>query len=179
MNRLLAPFLVLSVVVFGAGCISVEVVNKNAPATTTNPVAADQQAIVDQVVPTTTSEAPTTIDVTTTPVDSSSAPEAVVPVPADKGAELQLTVSRSPDGVLLSWNKRFSDTFAGYKVVRSETETNPSYPKDGALAFLPARASTTYKDASVKIGSTYYYRVCSIETDMPVACGNVVSVSVQ
>lgn len=177
MNRFLVPLLTLSVVVFGAGCISVEVVKKDTPVEPT--IAVDQTATTTNDVTSVVTNDVALDAASTTPAVPSTTSEEPKSVVDDSNAELQLTVSRSPDGVLLSWNERFSDTFAGYKVVRSETETNPSYPKDGALAFLPGRISTTYKDASVAVGKTYYYRVCSIETDMPVACGNVVSVSVQ
>ena len=174
MNRLFVPLLALSVVVFGAGCVSVEVVKKELPVEPT--VVAD--SVNEEAVSSSTSDVDEDVATTTEEEVAGSADEPTLPE-TDTSAELSLTVSRSPDGVLLTWNERFSDTFAGYKVVRSAEETNPSYPKNGALAFLPARKSTTYKDASVVVGTTYYYRVCSIETDMPVACGNVVSVSVQ
>lgn len=94
--------------------------------------------------------------------------------PAD--GELKLEVAALPGAVALSWSKRTSSNFEGYKVVRSLTNSDPSYPTDGYVEYLPNRDTLTHIDGTAVPGKTYYYRICSIESGSPVACGNVVKV---
>ena len=90
--------------------------------------------------------------------------------------ELKLEAAVLPGAVALSWTKRTSDSFEGYKVVRSTSNADLSYPSDSYIEYLPNRESLTYIDGEAIPGKTYYYRICSIESGEPVACGNVVKV---
>lgn len=90
--------------------------------------------------------------------------------------ELTLNASALPGAVQLSWTKRSSDSFQGYKVVRSHSNEDPSYPNDGGLEFIPNRETLSHIDGTAVPGKTYYYRICSLEKDGPVSCGNVVKI---
>ncbi len=93
------------------------------------------------------------------------------------GTELQLSAMPIDGAVKLSWSPCTSSTFQGYKVVRSETDSNPYYPNNGYLQYITSRDSTYYKDTNVTAGKSYYYRICSLQSDGPVTCGNVVQVT--
>lgn len=91
--------------------------------------------------------------------------------------ELKLSAATLPGAVELKWTKRTSETFGGYKVVRSPTNADPFYPNDGGLEFLPDRETLSFIDGLAVPGKTYYYRICSLEKDGPAHCGNVVKVT--
>lgn len=91
--------------------------------------------------------------------------------------ELKLEAAALPGAVALSWTKCTSPDFEGYKVVRSTSNADPSYPKDGYVEYLPNRESLSHIDGTAIPGKTYYYRICSLEGSNPVACGNVVKVT--
>lgn len=90
--------------------------------------------------------------------------------------ELKLEAAALPGAVALSWTQCTSDSFQGYKVVRSTSNADPSYPNDGYVEYLPNRESLSHIDGTAVPGKTYYYRICSLEGSNPVACGNVVKV---
>ncbi|EKD32911.1 MAG: hypothetical protein ACD_76C00118G0004 [uncultured bacterium] len=92
-------------------------------------------------------------------------------------SELVLGATTSESGVNLSWNKITAPGFQGYKVVRSETDANLYYPKNGYIKWLPDDINATgYTDDSAERGKSYYYRICSLESEAPTYCGNVVQV---
>jgi hypothetical protein len=83
---------------------------------------------------------------------------------------VQVTVPGQPEGlsislnavmdggkVVLSWVVSGQGDYSGFKVCRSETNPNPSYPAEG-LVFV-AYGQNGYTDTSVQPGKTYYYRV--------------------
>ncbi len=73
--------------------------------------------------------------------------------------KLSISLSAALEGcvVKLSWSVGGTGSYSGFKVCRSETNPNPSYPGD-ACAFVDA-GSRSYVDDSVSSGHTYYYRV--------------------
>ncbi|MFH1077929.1 MAG: hypothetical protein V1745_01435 [Patescibacteria group bacterium] len=159
------PFfaLVATFALVGAGCVSVDVMTKN-PAPVEEATTTGQAASTEVVAP--------AVEATTTTM-----PE---PVPAADVSftddELRLEARESAGGVVLSWTASTIEAFGGYKVVRSETDTLPWYPKTGAIAFLPDRENLTYLDADAQHGGVYHYRICALETDAPPTCGNVMNV---
>lgn len=90
--------------------------------------------------------------------------------------ELVLKATTLPGAVALEWTERTSEGFDGYKLVRSTSNADLSYPNDGYIEFLPNRDSLYFIDGMAKPGVAYYYRVCAREKDAPAACGNVVKV---
>ena len=59
------------------------------------------------------------------------------------------------------WKKYLRDDLKHYKVVKSNTNTNPVYPDDGYIYATGASDKTTFTDRKVTSG-TWYYRVCII-----------------
>lgn len=88
--------------------------------------------------------------------------------------EIQVTAKVLPGAVQLNWSKRTSDGFQGYKVVRSLTNADPSYPSDSYLQYITDRETLSFVDGEALQGKTYFYRICSLESNSPVTCGNVV-----
>lgn len=91
-------------------------------------------------------------------------------------SELQLSASRDASGIRLSWTRCNSDQFVAYKIARSETASDVSFPRDGSIASIPNQNTLTYLDTHVEPGKTYFYRVCSLEKNGESWCGNAVTV---
>ncbi|OQB08657.1 MAG: hypothetical protein BWY21_01163 [Parcubacteria group bacterium ADurb.Bin216] len=76
------------------------------------------------------------------------------------------------DGVvILNWGEQTVDNFKYYKVIRSESNSNPFYPADGYIAYYPNIFS--HNDSTATPGVKYYYRVCSVGSQNAVICSNV------
>ncbi|MBU1167630.1 hypothetical protein KKC60_04455 [Patescibacteria group bacterium] len=88
-----------------------------------------------------------------------------------------LSATADQNGVDLSWTKNTESNFKYYKVVRSQTDSSPTYPEDGYIA-VKTKDQITYTDEDVTTSSsgTYYYRICSVNTAGSVYCGNTVPV---
>jgi hypothetical protein len=83
------------------------------------------------------------------------------PEPTALGFEL----ARTPDGVKLSWEACGSETFVAYKIVRSATNANPTYPlNDGTelIGVIGDHTTTMFVDTNVEVGQTWTYRVLSM-----------------
>jgi hypothetical protein len=75
--------------------------------------------------------------------------------------ELNFAAVVNNDGnVETSWDTYIPENFNYYKVVRSQDNSDPVYPDDGYI-FAGGEGETSYTDASVPAGISYY-RVCSI-----------------
>lgn len=85
---------------------------------------------------------------------------------------LKLTATKTEVGVVLSWTGYTSDALKYYKLVRSKTNADPSYPNDGYI-YAGLEQSNVDKEAAAGYG--YYYRACAVVNDT-VFCGNVVRV---
>jgi hypothetical protein len=92
--------------------------------------------------------------------------------------ELVLSGQSTADGVRLNWSACTASGFQGYKVVRSSSDGDLYYPKSGYRRYLTNRSETSYLDTDISSGQSYYYRICSLESDSPVTCGNVIRVFV-
>ncbi len=73
--------------------------------------------------------------------------------------ELSISLSGKVEGgkAVLSWSVSGDGAYDGFKVCRSETNPNPSYPGD-TCTFVDA-AKRSHTDTGVVSGKTYYYRV--------------------
>lgn len=159
--------LVAALALLGAGCVSVEVIKKEQPpatATTTEEAGAPP---ADVLAPTSTTPA------AETPTTTALEPQPASDVRFVEDA-LVLQASIVPDGVDLSWTPMSDGKAEGYKIVRSDSDPLPWYPKSGAIAFVVD--GTTYLDRGAVSGTDYWYRVCAVVTDAPVACGNAVKI---
>jgi len=92
-------------------------------------------------------------------------------------SELILSLSKEGNGVRLKWTRCNSDNFNSYKVVRSKTNSNLYYPNNDPVYSTGNQEELNYLDQSVELGATYYYRVCSLESNGESWCGNVASIT--
>jgi len=90
--------------------------------------------------------------------------------------ELVLGLSKEGNGVRLNWTRCNSNTFNSYKVIRSKTNPNLYYPNNDPIYSTVNQEELSYFDQNVEVGVTYYYRVCSFESNGESWCGNVVSI---
>ena len=70
-----------------------------------------------------------------------------------------------------------NEDFQFYKVVRSASNTNPSYPNDPVIASSSNRSYSNYIDKTVAPTRTYHYKVCAVQRLNKISCGNKVSVT--
>ena len=87
---------------------------------------------------------------------------------------LDFEAERDGNEVYLEWNEYEWDDFKYYKIMRSETHSNPVYPDQHALNYSDDVEDTEYelKDWAQK---SVNYRVCVITTEKSRICSNVVS----
>ncbi|MBU1118786.1 hypothetical protein KKH43_02820 [Patescibacteria group bacterium] len=87
-----------------------------------------------------------------------------------------LTASLDGSGMHMSWSKNSESNFKYYKVVRSQTNSNPVYPTDGYIHY--SSSSNSYTDSKItnQSSGTYYYRICSVNDANEVFCSNVITV---
>jgi hypothetical protein len=176
------PLIVLIAVfsIVGAGCVSVEAIKKETP-----PVL----PVVTQEAGSTSSSDPLalplrkgeTVEATSTAsVKEGTTPTSPEPVSAADVTfvedALQLQATAEADGVKLAWTPIVKGKNQGYKIVRSASDPLPWYPKSGAIAFLVDGTDAAYVDHDAQKGTAYWYRVCALMMDAPVACGNVVKI---
>lgn len=90
---------------------------------------------------------------------------------------LSISLSGMVDGgkVMLSWSVSGEGSYSGFKVCRSETNPNPSYPGD--TCFYVDGAQRSYADAAVTPGHTYYYRVGIYKDGAIIAYSNAVTLT--
>lgn len=72
--------------------------------------------------------------------------------------DITLAGTAQTDGINLSWNVTGGSSYDGYKIVRSETNSNPAYPAD-TLQYVSGPSTKSYIDKSVTKGKSYYYRI--------------------
>jgi len=108
---------------------------------------------------------PTTVTKTTTPSSSDCRPG----LSARKSQELR--------AILLDWSTCSNEDFQFYKVVRSISNLNPSYPNDSVISSSSNRSFANFVDKVVAPNETYNYRVCVVHRVQKVTCGNVVSIT--
>ena len=96
-----------------------------------------------------------------------------------------VSVTSSPEGILLSWDKIDDHRFNGYKVVASKSATKPAYPANGYLKYITDDDTTSYliNNSSAyrngdfgsyfKIDEEYYFSITALYTTGKVA-GNAI-----
>jgi len=70
--------------------------------------------------------------------------------------------------VHLGWEACGADNFGAYKIVRSQTNTNPKYPLNDGTELIGAIGDpnqTSFVDGAVSSGQTWHYRVLSMAND--------------
>ena len=72
--------------------------------------------------------------------------------------EINLEADTVSGGIKLNWNTYDQDNISGYKILRSESDSSPTYP-DEYYKFISGADSIGYVDSGVKSGHSYYYRL--------------------
>lgn len=119
----------------------------------------------------------------TVPVVEVSSTEPVVHVLPAVTGEMELTLSSTAVGTRLTWTPAQSllGSLTKYILVRSFSNSAPSYPTDGYLAKVSVGASqsfvdTVYVDPSM-VHSPRWYRVCAVVSSDSVQCGTVATIT--
>lgn len=88
-------------------------------------------------------------------------------------------LSSGSSGVSVSWSKSGGENFKYYRVVRSESNSNPTYPSDGYVFYTGNANEVSFTDSNAESGTTYYYNVCVVDVNDNVTCGSAQSVTVK
>lgn len=122
---------------------------------------------------------------TVEPIATPSSSESAQPEPSNTPVPpAEYTVSGRISGqyVVLSWGKETRTDFAGYKVVASRTNPNPSYPSDGYIKFITNADTTSIKlydgYGGLKGDTTYYFSVTYLYNDGSTVAANAVKLKV-
>ncbi len=81
----------------------------------------------------------------------------VVQTPPPAAGKITLSATKTSTGINFSWSVSGLDVSKGFKLLKSKTAPNPTYP-DGALTFIDG--SKRSYSLSVQDGKTYYFRIC-------------------
>ena len=83
------------------------------------------------------------------------------------------------DSVYLTWEKINHPQFAGYKVVASKTNQNPSYPADGYLKYITNPDQTFYTSAFQNFSEgTWWFSITVLYSDSTKVTGNAVEIDI-
>ncbi len=100
-----------------------------------------------------------------------------VAVPGEpQGLSISLSGKVEGGKIVLSWSVSGEGSYSGFKVCRSETNPNPSYPGD-TCTFVDA-SQKSYADSGVTSGHTYYYRVGIYKDGAVIKYSNAVKLTV-
>ena len=101
-------------------------------------------------------------------------PAAIGRTPTFVTDQLKLSIVVSQYGAELTWTPSYSKMLKGYIAVKSTTDSNPYYPKEFWSLFRNAdTGNNTWEDRSLEKNKLTYYRICVLQTDESVLCGNV------
>jgi len=107
------------------------------------------------------------------------AAEEPAPAPAAPVGSSITGLSSGGSGVSVSWSKSGGENFKYYRIVRSESNSNPTYPSDGYVFYSGNPNEVSFTDSNASTGTTYYYNVCVVDTSDKVSCGSGQSVNVK
>lgn len=94
--------------------------------------------------------------------------ECVEKTPRPDPVGMSLAAEQVEKGVQLTWSAFAGHGFKAYKVVRSTTNADPTYPlNDGSelIAAIGDMGVTSFVDKNVEAGTTYHYRVLAMGND--------------
>jgi cellulose synthase/poly-beta-1,6-N-acetylglucosamine synthase-like glycosyltransferase len=74
---------------------------------------------------------------------------------------IELNSETSCDGIELNWTPYTDQTITGYKLLRSTTDSELTYPEDGYYQYLTGQYTVSYQDINVTNGQGYYYRIAA------------------
>jgi hypothetical protein len=137
------------------------------------PVTAPEGAVAPTEPTTPTATAPKTTTKTSTTPKKSTPPAPATYTGGACKPSLSLKRGLQNLGIQLNWSTCKNSDFQFYKVVRSTTNPNLSYPSTPALVTSSNSFFGSYLDKNVAMNTTYYYRVCVVERTNPIGCSNV------
>jgi hypothetical protein len=94
---------------------------------------------------------------------------------ANSSTDLNLRLTPHDLGILLEWKSLSGQDFRSYRVVRSESDPQPSWPGSSYLVGINDQGFTKYIDRSARPDTIYHYRVCAERLSGSVTCGNSVT----
>lgn len=94
---------------------------------------------------------------------------------SDTDNTIDLEADNVTGGIKLTWNTYNSQSISGYKILRSESDSSPTYP-DEYYKFISGSDSTGYVDTNIKAGHSYYYRIGAYNGNV-IAYSNTVKIS--
>jgi len=116
---------------------------------------------------------------TTTTTKTTTATSTTTSAATGSGCKPGLSGKKSdmPKSILLNWTAcTNNDDFQFYKLVKSATNPNPTYPSAPAVMSSTDIRLSNYVDKTVAPNTTYYYRVCVVQRLSKTSCGNAISV---
>ncbi len=72
---------------------------------------------------------------------------------------IELTAAKNCNSINLSWSKYTDQTITGYKIFRSTSDNELTYPEDAVYQTVSGQSTVSYSDTNVTNGQGYYYRV--------------------
>ncbi len=91
----------------------------------------------------------------------------------ETGESLALTTSNQSDGIKLYWNEYTSNDIDGYKIMRSTSDSSPTYP-DEYYKYISGYTNTVYTDSNTSQNQGYYYRVGAYKDGSVLSYSNTV-----
>lgn len=89
--------------------------------------------------------------------------------------DIDLEANNVGDAIELSWNEYYDESIDGYKILRSKTDSTPTFNED-YYDYVEDYDNTNYTDTSVTDGQRYYYRIGIYEDGEVTAYSNTVSI---
>jgi hypothetical protein len=89
--------------------------------------------------------------------------------------EIELSVQNNSNGLKLTWDEYGDSDIDGYKVLRSTSDSSPTYPP--YYKYITGYSSTSYTDTAVDDGETYYYRIGVYQNGEVIAYSNTVEIT--
>lgn len=80
-----------------------------------------------------------------------------------------------PRGISLKWTVCEDEDFQFYRLVKSVTQSNPTYPADPVIMTSNNKNEANYIDAALQPSKTYFYRLCVFRRVNRMDCSNVAS----
>ncbi len=85
---------------------------------------------------------------------------------------ISLTTTNSCNSIQIDWSKYTDQTIDGYKLLRSTTDSELTYPEDGYYQYLSGQSTISYTDTNIAQGQGYYYRIGAYKSGSIVAYSN-------
>lgn len=73
----------------------------------------------------------------------------------------ELSVDEITNALQLTWGEYTENNISGYKILRSTSDSNLTYPEDGYYKYISNPGATSYIDYNVNPSTRYYYRVAA------------------